>query len=189
MNKVKNNRADIILRENSKIVNEFSLLYYIDKVIAESAKAENRPNDVRYQYIIIGNDLLFVIKSQYQKVRRRIEYRLLRNLKRNFGLRFNLIDGVFSNSKYGIYEGIDPNRSFMEWDFFKQKVTIFYCNGIRPNEELGLNHLEVLKKNGFDYSRDKNWSMFEKAYEKAYGELPVTGFLKMQKKYERGDVQ
>ena len=125
--------------------------------LAESAKAENRPNDVRYQYIIIGNDLLFVIKSQYQKVRRRIEYRLLRNLKRNFGLRFNLIDGVFSNSKYGIYEGIDPNRSFMEWDFF--------------------------------YSRDKNWSMFEKAYEKAYGELPVTGFLKMQKKYERGDVQ
>lgn len=157
--------------------------------LAESAKAENRPNDVRYQYIIIGNDLLFVIKSQYQKVRRRIEYRLLRNLERNFGLRFNLIDGDFSNSKYGIYEGIDPNRSFMEWDFFKQKVTIFYCNGIRPNEELGLNHLEVLKKNGFDYSRDKNWSMFEKAYEKAYGELPVTGFLKMQKKYERGDVQ
>jgi hypothetical protein len=34
MNKVKNNRADIILRENSKIVNEFSLLYYIDKVSA-----------------------------------------------------------------------------------------------------------------------------------------------------------
>ena len=64
-----------------------------------------------------------------------------------------------------------------------------FFKAIRPNEELGLNHLEVLKNNGFDYSRDKNWSMFEKAYEKAYGELPVTGFLKMQKKYERGDVQ
>ena len=84
--------------------------------LAESAKAENRPNDVRYQYIIIGNDLLFVIKSQYQMVRRRIEDRLLRNLKRNVGLRCELSGGVF-------------------------------------------------------------------------GELPVTGFLKMQKKYERGDVQ
>ena len=33
--------------------------------LAESAKAENRPNDVRYQYIIIGNDLLFVIINVY----------------------------------------------------------------------------------------------------------------------------
>lgn len=181
MNKVKNNRTDVILRENSKIVNEFALLYYIDKVISESTKAENRPNDVRYQYIIIGNDLLFVIKSKYQKIRRRIEYRLLHNLERNFGLRFNLIDSAFSNSKYGIYEGIDPNRSFMEWNCFKQEVTIFYCNGIRPNGELGRPHLELLKENGFDYSSDKNWNLFEEAYEKAYGELPIMAVLKMQK--------
>ncbi len=156
--------------------------------LAESAKAENRPNDVRYQYIIIGNDILFVIKSQYQKVRRRIEYRLLRNLERNFGLRFNLIDGAFSNSKYGIYEGIDPNRSFMEWDCLKQKVTIFYCNGIRSNKELGFHHLEVLKKNGFDYSCDKDWNLFETAYEKAYGELPIMTVLKRRKEYERRDM-
>ncbi len=34
MNKVKNNRTDVILRENSKFVNGFALLYYIDKVSA-----------------------------------------------------------------------------------------------------------------------------------------------------------
>ncbi len=153
--------------------------------LSESAKAENRPNDVQYQYIIIGNDLLFVIKSKYQKVRRRIEYRLLHNLERNFGLRFNLIDGVFSNSKYGIYEGIDPNRSFMEWDCFKQKVIIFYCNGIRPDGELCGSYLKDLKKNGFDYCCDKDWNLFEVAYEKAYGELPIIAVLKMQKEYEK----
>lgn len=203
MDKTKSNQADVILRENSKFVNEFALYYYIDKVIAESAAKEQGPNDVRYQFLIIGNDLLFAIKSQYQRVRRRIEYRLLHNLERNFGLHFNLVytDGhgcnidCFRESKYRVYDsqnGIDANNAFMEWRCFGRNMIITSCYGLRPFNQLGLPHLNKLLECGYDYANsadNKNWTKFETAYERAYGELPIMGFLKMQKEYEKEDMQ
>ena len=62
---------------------------YINKCIADACTSTSKKNDVRYQYRIIGNHLLFAIKSRYQDVKTRVEFRLLNNLQKNFGLDFN----------------------------------------------------------------------------------------------------
>jgi len=186
------------LEGNKMKKNEKQITSYIEKVISEAAAAENHENDVQYQYLLIDNDLLFAIKSKYQRVRRRIEYRLLHNLERNFGLCFNLVypDKPFENidcfkaSHYSIYDqtnGITPNNSFMEWTCFGRKVTVTSVYGIRPDNELGMAHLNRLKENGYDFtvgSSEQKWELFKEAYERAYGETPMDGFRKMKKFYE-----
>lgn len=198
MKQVKNERVNAILKEVAISVNELKLYSYIEKVINEAALTEQRPNDVQYQFLIIENDLLFAIKSNYQRVRRRIEYRLLNNLKRNFGLRFNLVypdslsenHDCFRESAYRAYDSgncIDANNAFMEWNCFGHNMIITSCYGLRSHNELGLPHLNKLLEFGYDYTKssdNKNWTKFETAYEQAYGEIPLIGFLKMKKAYE-----
>lgn len=64
---------------------------YINRCAKDACVSENREYDVQMQWRIIGNDLLFAIKSKYKRVRNRIEYRLLNNIKKNFGLDFHLV--------------------------------------------------------------------------------------------------
>lgn len=179
-------------------VNEKDLKRYIEKVISEAAVAENRENDVQYQYLIIDNDLLFAVKSKYRRILRKIGFRLFKNLERNFGLHFNFVYSnlfvefgeCFRSSVYSICDqksaGIDPNHSFVEWDCLGRKVTITYAHGIRPKAELGLPHLMKLKVCGYNYETDMwDWNTFKTAYEKAYGETPMEGFKKIKKLYDK----
>lgn len=65
-----------------------ALVSYINKVIEDACKAENRPNDVKYfAYIIDGDNLFVEVKSQYLRVVRRIYYRLNRNIPKNFKMK------------------------------------------------------------------------------------------------------
>lgn len=65
-----------------------ALVSYINKVIEDACKAENRPNDVKYfAYVIDGDNLFVEIKSQYLRVVRRIYYRLNRNIPKNFKMK------------------------------------------------------------------------------------------------------
>lgn len=65
-----------------------ALVSYINKVIEDACKAENRPNDVKYfAYVIDGDNLFVEVKSQYLRVVRRIYYRLNRNIPKNFKMK------------------------------------------------------------------------------------------------------
>lgn len=65
-----------------------ALVSYINKVIEDACKAENRPNDAKYfAYIIDGDNLFVEVKSQYLRVVRRIYYRLNRNIPKNFKMK------------------------------------------------------------------------------------------------------
>ena len=65
-----------------------ALVSYINKVIEDACKAEDRPNDVTYfAYVIDGDNLFVEVKSQYLRVVRRIYYRLNRNIPKNFKMK------------------------------------------------------------------------------------------------------
>lgn len=65
-----------------------ALVSYINKVIEDACKAEDRPNDVKYfAYIIDGDNLFIELKSKYARVIRRVRYRLKKNLYKNFKIK------------------------------------------------------------------------------------------------------
>lgn len=157
----------------------------VKTAICVGCKRENRPNDVQYEYYIIGNNILFAIKSKYMRVRKYIEGRMLNDLKKK-GITFHLVypDPMHENfvcwkaSKFDLYEtnnGVDPNHSFDIWRPFngKYEYTIRCYHGIRPIEEDPRVHLNRLKEFGFDYEVDKEWDKFEQAYKDAYGISPL----------------
>ena len=60
---------------------------YIEKAIADACKSENRPNDVTFDAFIIDNAaLLLILHCKYLRVQRRVYYRILNNVPKNFGL-------------------------------------------------------------------------------------------------------
>lgn len=176
--------------------NERNIKEYIERCIKDACATENCENDVEYIYRIIEDQFIFAISSKYKKVRNRIEYRLLHNLKKNFGYAFNLVypnpyreftecwkSGVFS-----IYEisNIDPNHAIDIFELWNGKKFIL-CSmyGNRPYEELGENHINKLIENGFSYYNNPSWDNFVSSYRAAYDMTPMEGFLLARKEYER----
>ena len=68
-------------------INKAKLRKYIEKVIDDACKAEERPNDVQFEaYVIDKSSLLLVINTKFMRVKRRIYYRISHNIQRHFGL-------------------------------------------------------------------------------------------------------
>lgn len=159
---------------------------YINKCIEDACKAEKRENDVKFQYMIIGKELIFGIKSKYMRVRRRIEYRLLRNLKKNFGYTLNLVypfsiqETGLLDSMFEIFETdyIPFSHAICKWTLFDKEYYVIYCLGNRPNDELGIQHIKKLEENGFNYPNG-NWEEFSDAFFKAYNMTPFDSFIKV----------
>lgn len=158
---------------------------YINKCIADACASEKRDNDVEFQYMIIKKELIFGIKSKYQGVRRRVEYRLLRNLKKNFGYNFNIVypesirETGYSDSNFRIVKsnlGV-PANAICTWNLFGNEYYISSNYGNRPKSELGVNHINKLKENGWSYP-DDTWDNYCDAFIKAYNMNPMTSFTK-----------
>ena len=168
------------------------LKQYIDRVIDEACKSEGRENKVRYQACLIDNNLIFAFKCRYIRVRKKIEYRLLKNLKKNFGLDFSLVmsdplherPDVLEATKFDLFPiscGVDPNYSVAEWTVFGKKYLIrsFERKHLNPfvrndsGREGFRKHLQAMKDHGYDYREKHSWSDYEQAYEAAYGEPVV----------------
>lgn len=186
-----------------------NVIAYIDKVIEDSCKAEDRPNDVKYEYMVIAEDktFLFAINSKYLKVMRRVVYRLKNNFQKNFGLTFNLIYPYSANWRefydgntydlYSIDQGIDANHSCLDITVFGRKYTLRNIYGVRPDASenpdgiwnLGIPHLNRLKEFGFDYMAkydpDEVWGIYLQAYIKAYGEPPLKMAIIQEKYYKQ----
>lgn len=157
---------------------------YISICIAQSFTAEKRKQtDVRYHYRIIENEVLFTIKTQYERVKRRVIWRLLNNLPKQFGLKLCLCIpdpyrcGVPETQKCGydvisIHTGIDANYSIDLWSIDGKVYTIRSKKG--NIEKGGTRHLERLKEHGYDYVEDRgDWNKFLLAFQSAYGMTPM----------------
>lgn len=161
------------------------LVAYINVCIKDACEAENRDNDVEFQYMIIKKELIFGIKSKYQKVRRRVEYRLLRNLKKNFGYNFNIVypesikETGYSDSIFRILKsnlGVPVNHAICKWNLFGNEYYLSSNYGNRPKSELGMDHINKLHKNGYDYPNG-GWDSYCDAFNKTYGMSPMDSFV------------
>ena len=67
--------------------NAKQLRSYIETVISDACKSENRPNDVTFDAFLIDHKaLLLLLDCKYLRVRRKIYYRIINNLNKRFGL-------------------------------------------------------------------------------------------------------
>lgn len=157
---------------------------YITKVCKDACVTEQRPVDVQYQYSLVNGMLVFAVKCPWKRVERRINYRLERNLRKNFNVIFcNVME---MNSPIDFVPGdIDPNFSFAEWELFGEWGTL------RISEDPFLNpHLHISAKagdqetkyqalervgyayNGYPCKTHSDWELFCEYYKKAFGDLP-----------------
>lgn len=159
---------------------------YIKKCITDACTVEKRDNDVKFQYMIIRKEFIFGIKTKYEKVRRRVEYRLLKNLKKNFDYNFNIVypssikEAGWNESKFRIIEigdGLPINHAISTWKLFGKEYYLESIFGNRPDQELGKNHISKLQENGYDYPSG-GWDNFSDAFIKAYNMTPMDSFLK-----------
>lgn len=120
--------------------------YYFQTCIRDACTQENRNLDEdggqlkKYSYVVLGDYIVFTVYTKWMKVNRRVEYRLRRNLGRNFGLKisdlkYSLIkydgtmqlDGtvgmisVDANKKYLIYS---MEMSFLDNKDFYERHTV-----------------------------------------------------------------
>lgn len=67
--------------------NAKQLRSYIETVISDACKSENRPNDVTFDAFLIDHKaLLLLLNCKYLRVRRKVYYRIINNLNKRFGL-------------------------------------------------------------------------------------------------------
>lgn len=175
-------------------MNQNNIQEYIDICINEACVAENRENDIKTDYRIIGNQFLFAIQSKYMKVSNIIEDRLLLNFEKNFHLKFNLVfpDSFYEHldcfmaSQFDLFGygrcSVDPNYTIDKWVVFGHAYTIRCRTGIRYQDELGIPHLEKLKANGYDNEVDTDFDKFVSAYQSAYGMTPIEWYINIYTK-------
>lgn len=170
------------------------IISYINNVCVAACKSENRPIDIEYQFSFFEDNIfVFALKCKYDRVTRRIKYRLYRNFERNFpGLVFN--DVTFDVRNHCIDECcctmvgfdemcIDFNHAVSEWIMFGKWGTLAYymrSDKINPHleNENGQNRYLYMVDHGFEYFNVKeghnDWVKFCSEYERIFEEkLPV----------------
>lgn len=168
---------------------------YISRCVENACTTKGVKNDVQWDYRIIEDMLIFCISSKSRGVRILVENRLLRNLKKNFGLSFHLAyPGHSSNdskecicvSKFELRnpDDVSPNHSIDKWNVSGKSYVLTSVLGNRPVEELGQPHVTKLVNAGYDYD-NQSWEMFLEAYRLTYGQTPLECFLKCYKENQR----
>lgn len=165
------------------------IISYINAVCIAACKSENRPIDVEYQFSIFREDIfIFAIKCKYNRVLRRIRYRLYNNFKKNFpDLIMNDVscpireweDGDGNAHIVGFEpEMIDYNYSVAVWSLFGRWGTLsYFMNDPKINPHLenedGRNRYTYMKDNGFEYMHKQDfgsWLKFCSEYNRIFGE-------------------
>ena len=78
---------------------------YIEKVIKEAFVSEGRRFDYSFQTAILDDTMFLVFRTNYNRVNRRICFRLKKNFFKNFGVNLFVDCGSarFSTSKYDLF--------------------------------------------------------------------------------------
>lgn len=126
---------------------------YFEKCIKDAFKAEKREyksEKVKWFYIIVGNQILFLIDTPYVRVSKRATCRIRNNIKKNFGFD---IDG-----DYFIDTILQPN--FVR-NHFKVGENDLYlcekmdCNNIEKGEVISSGRYEKLCKAYYKVSTEE----------------------------------
>lgn len=179
---------------------EENLRKYIKQCFEDAFKAENRLYDEKswsFEWIMIKNNkgmfqLYPITYCKYQRVLRRVFYRLKNNLQRNFGLLYEDTDDL----RCLIYETEQIDYNFSQAMFRIQNRSISLsifdknsCNNERTGECMPAYTFEKLlftywnlnkdlynalpendKKRYLPQSMSKDWNDFKELYKKTFGE-------------------
>lgn len=162
---------------------------YIEKVVRDAHRAENRVVDFECEYCIHNGYLLFAMKCPFMRVRTRVAYRLYNNLPKQ-GLKFQLVlpwkEALYNSERvYDIGEILDPNYSVAIWKVFGKWYNVrgnYEEASLNPYfrkfDEQGSIYMRKLKEHGYDIDDPHTWSnpvtkecweSFSKAYEEICG--------------------
>lgn len=156
---------------------------YFENCINDAYVSESRPIDSKrtvYWYIIIENQILFHIKTPYQRVTSKATRRINNNIEKNFGL--------ITNGNYFIDTVLQP--LFVCNHFTVGKQHYFLCKKDKTGNEAIERRNQLLKAyydcTDDDLEKDSNnkyaipnlnWSDYKKLYIKAYGTSPEIGCI------------
>lgn len=175
-----------------KELNTKRICDYINKVCAEAAASEGRPNDVKWQFCMVHNHMIFAMKTGYIRVWRRVMYRLQRNVEKNFGVQFkpistNVRDSLSWDDKFHGYDffpmsdGVDPNYSFTSWELFGEKGTLrAFRDELLLNPQFNMegskcaskHYQDLCELHGVEQIKYSSWEDYCEDYKKLYGYEP-----------------
>lgn len=153
---------------------------YIDKVIRDSFRAEQRDiTNASFQYVQVTDETaILIVKVPYQRVLRRIIYRLEHNFKKNFDIEIDVYSPlnrrIYLDTNYHIYEDqISPHSCRARCDFGGKPHTISAFSHVISDDIEPMVYLNALKEHGFDYVEshtcsDEDWSKYTTALKEAY---------------------
>ena len=175
---------------------------YVCKVLRDAAKAENRPvtgvvevamQDIHYLAIpetaVFRGDIeemqtiCFVfLKTKFDRVTRRAQFRLENNFEKNFGVKLVLIDNklrCFGGGRFDFSEHIDMNHTigFTILNGKRKNIQSYryseYSNpdfADRDNGSVIYKKLCALYGGNYPAYKDHEYERFVRDYEKVYGE-------------------
>lgn len=182
--------------------NEETLRNYIRKCFEDAFKAENRSYDEKvwsFEWVLIKNDkniyqLYPIAQCKYQRVLRRVYYRLQRNLYKNFGMHYENTD----NMRCLFYEDGQIDYNFTQAMFKTKNKTISlsildeYTNPYENEKRGKVMVVYTLEKLLFSYWNlnaelydmlpendekrylphfmSKDWNKFKELYKNTFGE-------------------
>ena len=168
---------------------------YIEKVIAGACKSENRPNDVTFDAFIVDNTaLLLILHCKYQRVQRRVYYRILNNVPKNFGLSIVDIYGLVSVEDpdyYAVEHYVEAGYTVADIKVGRKHYFISAsCNGAAAEkipESLRAGDLdafsEAMESAGGEWfyndALDTAFERYKADYKKAFGKDPVSVSVKI----------
>lgn len=157
---------------------------YFEKCIKEAHEAEQReynPDRVKWFYIVVENQILFDIRTPYDRVSRRAVSRINNNVWKNFKLN--------NNGDYFIDDILQLN--FVRNKYTIGKKDIYLCKAeeyskMKRGEVIPSYRYEQLCKAYHDVSTEQfrdangglhipydiNWSEYREIHKKAFGEYP-----------------
>lgn len=172
-----------------KKLNIKQLRSYIEKVIADACKSENRPNDVTFDAFIIDNTaLLLILHCKYLRVQRRVYCRILANLPKNFGLSvvdvYKLVDVMnpdYVASDYYVEAGMTVadikvgKKHYFLWLSCRGKCVDRVHEMLRDGDfdkRLGFKRLmeSVGGRQFYDDDLDSAYERYKADYKKVFGE-------------------
>lgn len=153
---------------------------YIDKVIRDSFCAEQRDAfNASFQYVqVTDKTAILIVKVPYQRVLRRIIYRLEHNFTKNFNIELDVYSPlnrrIYLCTNYHIYENqISPHFCRARCDFNGKPHTISAFSHVVSDDIEPMTYLNTLKEHGYDHIEshtcsDEDWNKYASALKEAY---------------------
>ena len=169
---------------------------YILKVIDDACQAERRENRSKMQLCILDNTVMVAFRTGFDRVDRRVVYRLIKNFERNFEKEISIdnpngrvyLHDWIPNTKYQLQgdDGIDPNHSIASCKILGKFQSIVSCQKgpyINPDfEESAERGFSILYKKirelypeaeYLHYEGESGWKQYCVDYKKLYGHEPL----------------